>query len=248
MRRPGTFSISAAANHPRDRRKGNSRRSPVADYIPKPDAQAADWMFNNASYVSANAAALGVGTSRATLYTDLVDTFRSSLDAHLVAQDAARAATLSKDDARAAAQSAAREIAQIIQTNPAVTDQQRASAGLPVHDDSRTPVPPPTAVPVFTVDTGERWKHTIRIGFGEGVSRAKPAGVRGYEVYSLVGSATPPADLSACNYVMTATKGSFTIPYTGTDLGKMAWYIIRCVNTTGERGPVSETVGATIAA
>jgi hypothetical protein len=78
--------------------------------------------------------------------------------------------------------------------------------------------------------------------------RVKPAGVRGYEVYSLVGSATPPADLSACNYVLTATKGMITIPYGGGDGGKMAWYIIRCVNTRGERGPVSETVGATIAA
>ena len=181
-------------------------------------------------------------------YIDGVGVFQTALSDHLTAQAAARAATDAKDAARADAEVLAREAAAIIQSNPAVTDAQRNAAGLPVHDESRTPVPPPTAVPVFKVDTGERWKHTIRIGFGEGASRAKPDGVHGYEVYANVGSATPPADLSACQYVMTSTKGTFTIPYSGTDLGKMAWYIIRCVNTKGDRGPVSETVGATIAA
>ena len=220
----------------------------MADFIPNRDAECLAWMHANSTYVSANAVALGVGTTRATAYLDAVGVFDNAVSDQQTALAAARAATDSKDASRVDAEALAREVAAIIQSNPAVTDAQRNAAGLPVHDESRTPVPPPTAVPVFKVDTGERWKHTIRIGFGEGASRAKPDGVHGYEVYSNVGSATPPADLSACNYVMTATKGTITIPYAGTDLGKMAWYIIRCVNTRGERGPVSETVGATIAA
>lgn len=220
----------------------------MADYIPKRDTEALVWMQQNSTYISNNANSLGVGTTRATAYLDGVGVFDNAYSDHLIAQANAKAATDTKDASRVSAESLARECAAIIQSNPAVSDAQKSAAGLPIHDDSRTPVPPPTAVPVFTVDTADRWKHTIRIGFGEGQSRAKPAGVRGYEVYSLVGSATPPADLSACDYVLTSTKGTIAIPYDGADGGKMAWYIIRCVNTTGERGPVSETVGATIAA
>ena len=51
--------------------------------------------------------------------------------------------------------------------------------------------------------------------------------------------------------VISSTQGRERIrsrSYQGDDLGKMAWYIVRCVNIRGERGPVSETVGATIAA
>ena len=129
-----------------------------------------------------------------------------------------------------------------------MSDEQRLAGGWPVRDTSKTPVPPPAEAPLITVDTGSRLQHTLRFSFGEGRGRAKPAGTTGYGVWAAVGGATPPTDLSACTFLGIASKGSFTRDYPGADGGKTVWYIAACLNAKGERGPLSETVAATIAA
>jgi hypothetical protein len=135
-----------------------------------------------------------------------------------------------------------------VQGNPNVTDQQRLAGGWPVRETSRTPVPPPSEAPVLTVDTGRRLQHVIRFGFGEGRGRAKPAGVSAYGVWVKIGGETPPADLTSCTFLSVCSKGTFTATYPGGEGGKTAWYIAACMNAKGERGPLSETVAATIAA
>lgn len=89
---------------------------------------------------------------------------------------------------------------------------------------------------------------TLRFAFGDTLSRARPKGVKGYEIYVQIGGATPPTDISQCAYLATATRGTYTAQYPGSDGNKTAWYMARCVGNRGDRGPVSITVGATIAA
>jgi hypothetical protein len=76
-------------------------------------------------------------------------------------------------------------------------------------------------------------------------SRAKPAGAMGCEVWVKVGP-TPPVDASECHYLATDTATPYTAEYEGADGGKIAHYMLRWVNTRGERGPWSQTVSATI--
>lgn len=220
----------------------------MPDWIPSGDLPSMQFLVAQAAYVAANTSALGVPTARATLFTDAVNDFSAAMVEHDLKQDQARAATVAKDQAKALAEQLAREVAGIVQGNPNVTDQQRLAGGWPVRDTTRTPVPPPSEAPVLTVDTGRRLQHVIRFGFGEGRGRAKPAGVSGYGVWVKIGGETPPTDVTACTFVALSSKGTLTTTFPGTDGGKTAWYIAACLNAKGERGPLSETVAATIAA
>lgn len=220
----------------------------MADWIPNGDLPAAQFMLTNANYVVAHAATLGVPTARAAAYLDAAGAFQDARNSHADAVDAAHAAYELKAQARQDAVGLAREIAGIVQGNPAVTPEQRAAGGWPVHATTKSPIPAPSETPVLTVDTSRRLQHVIRFGFGEGRGRAKPAGVSGYGVWVKIGGETPPTDITGCTFVAISSKGTLTTTYPGGEGGKTAWYIAACLNAKGERGPLSETVAATIAA
>jgi len=76
-------------------------------------------------------------------------------------------------------------------------------------------------------------------------SKAKPDGVMGAEIWVKCGDA-PPTDPSQCGFL--DTKTPYVAESPGTDGGKVAHYMLRWVNTRGEKGPWSETVSATIGA
>src|SRR5687768_18022068 len=114
------------------------------DYIPGPDAEKLQWLINASNYVSGNAAALGVSTSRASAFLTAVTTFNTDLQNHETAGAAARAATATKDASGDAAVQIAREIAAAAQANPEVTDAMKAEMGITVRDQTKTPGPTPT--------------------------------------------------------------------------------------------------------
>ncbi|HLP82821.1 MAG TPA: hypothetical protein VK157_00590 [Phycisphaerales bacterium] len=59
---------------------------------------------------------------------------------------------------------------------------------------------------------------------------------------------TPPAGPEALRFVAVDTSAPFVVSYTGSDAGKTAYYWLRWVSPTGERGPWGEQSQATIAA
>ncbi len=93
----------------------------------------------------------------------------------------------------------------------------------------------------------ERLRHTIQFVDELTSSHAKPDGVVGCEVWVKVGDPAP-ADASALKYLATDTLTPYTVDYDGADAGKIAYYMLRWVNTRGEQGPWSQTVSATIGA
>jgi hypothetical protein len=100
---------------------------------------------------------------------------------------------------------------------------------------------------VATVDTSQRLQHTISfVDELSPTSKAKPGGVSGCEVWVKIGTA--PADPNELSYLATDTRTPYTAVFEGADGGKMANYMLRWVNTRGERGPWSQTVSATITA
>ncbi len=221
----------------------------MADYIPAGDPAFDTWQDNFVTYVSANAMALGLDP--------LIDipplaaaqtTWATDYPANTAAQAAAQSARQAKDAARAAFETVVRPLVRRIQAEPAVTDSQRAAAGITVPDTIPTPVGPPITRPVVTVDTAQRLRHTIAFADeATPTSKAKPAGVRGVQVWVKVGDPAP-VDPSELTFIAIDTRTPYTLDFEGADGGKTAHYMLRWESTRAEPGPWSETASATVGA
>ncbi len=221
----------------------------MADYIPAPDGDFDTWQTNFLAYATANAAALGLDP--------LVDippltaaqgTWSTDFGANASAQAAAQAARQTKDAARDAYVGLIRPLVVRLQASPEVDDAERAALGITVPDRIPTPVGIPTTRPVVKVDTSQRLRHVISFADEATPTRtAKPAGVRGVQIWVKVGDPTP-VDPSELTYLATDTRTPYTTSFPGADGGKTAHYMLRWENTRGEPGPWSETASATIGA
>lgn len=76
-------------------------------------------------------------------------------------------------------------------------------------------------------------------------AKAKPAGVRGAEIWLFIGP-TPPTDPGQAHFIALDTATPYLLVHDAADAGKIAHYLLRWVNTRSEPGPWSETVSATI--
>ncbi len=221
----------------------------MPDYIPGPDGDFNAWQANFVTYATANAAALGldplvdippVATAQTTWTTDY--------GANTAAQAAAQAARQAKEAARSAFEGVIRPLVGRLQASADVDDTERAALGITVPDTKPTPVGPPTTRPVAVVDTSQRLQHTIAfVDESTLTSRAKPAGVRGAQVWVKIGD-PPPVDPNELTFLATDTRTPYVANFDGADANKVAHYMLRWESTRGDVGPWSETASATIGA
>lgn len=127
----------------------------------------------------------------------------------------------------------------------ALTTGDRNTLNLPLKDTNRTPAPVPTTVPIGQVNTNRRLEHTISFTNEDG-ALAKPAGVRGCQIWFKIGDA--PTDPSQLSFMATDTASPYVHHFNGDDAGKNVYYWLRWENTRGETGPWSDVVMATITA
>lgn len=223
----------------------------MPDYIPAPDAQFNTWQQAFTAYLAANFAALGLVAADVTPVTTAQAGWSSAYTDHQNRANAAQAARNFKDTQRGSYEAVIRPLVRRLQASTAVDDGERAALGITVPDPTSTPAPIPTSRPVGQVDTRQRLQHTISwADEGTPTSKGKPFGVNGAEVWVKIGPATeaPPDDPSEFVFETLDTRSPHLIVYTGPDGGKTAHYILRWVNTRGQKGPWSETVSATIGA
>jgi hypothetical protein len=219
----------------------------MADYLPGPDAEYQAWVSNFVTYANANLAALGLVAADMTPVTTAQTTFNTSFADHIAAKQAAQAAKQNKDEARGGLTAAIRPLVRRLQASSAVTDAERASLGITVPAEGG-PIGPPATRPVGIVECGQRLQHTLRfVDENTPTRRAKPAGVLGCEIWMHVGTA-PPAGETDLRFVAVDTAAPHVVNFTSADGGRTAYYWLRWVNPTGERGPWSEPVQASIAA
>ena len=214
------------------------------DYIPGPDAGFDTWQANFVSVVSGNLAGYGLVAGDLTPVTTAQTAWAASYPAHQTAQAAAQAARQTKDADRASFEAAMRVVVRKIQASPAVTDTARAAAGITVPDTIPTPSGPPTTQPVGEIDTSRSLQHTIHFRDAGATAKAKPAGVRGCEIWMKLG--TPPAAISDLDFVTLDTRTPHVITFAMADAGQPVHYRLRWVSTRGEPGPWSAIVTATV--
>lgn len=219
------------------------------DYLPAADAAFGPWLQNFVVYANAHLADLGIPLNDLIPVIDAHEAWKTAYAAHLAAQAAAQSATQGKEAARAAAEAAVRALVRRFQASPAVSDAERAALGITVPDATPSPVGPPASPPVVKVEAVARLRHVIHFAdAATPTKKAKPPGVSGAEIWvKLAPVADPvPTDPKALTFVALDTRTPYTLDFDAADGGKNAHYMLRWVNTKGEKGPWSETATATV--
>ena len=218
----------------------------MGDYLPQADAAFDKWVKNFLGYLPTHLADFGLVAADITLLTAAGATWSPAFAANTPAQAAAASARQAKDDARSGLETQIRLVVKGIQARPKVTDAAKAALQITVKDTTPTDVAPPSTAPVGKVDTSKRLEHTIEF-FDSATpkSHAKPAGVRGCQIWVKVGNPAPVA-ASELHYLATDTRSPYVAQYDGADGGKQAHYWLRWENTHAETGPWSACVSATI--
>lgn len=160
----------------------------MADYIPGTDEGKILWLNQFTTWLVANGGIYGFNTGDINAMQAATTTATTSFTDHETAKAAARAACATKHNDIGAAIALARQDAQRLQTNPAMTDGARAEAGLTIPDDIKTAASPDAiseiTPPLMQLDFSIRQQVTIHWGPNPGNEHqnAKPAGVMGCEI------------------------------------------------------------------
>jgi hypothetical protein len=218
------------------------------DVFPSGDNAYLAWLTQAAAYAVAHRVALHLTQAQADALGEARGNFETDLTLHVAAQASAKAATQAKDQTKADGELVVRAICKEILNDPTIPDALKEGFGLRPHDTTRTPVPAPTTEPALLITPKGNRRHTVRaFDPADPHRRAKPAPVSQWQIFSHIG-ATAPAGIADCTLVATMSRSSADVAYGAEDVGKIAWYIGRGVNSKGEPGPASAAVPATIAA
>ena len=222
-----------------------------SNYIPRPDGDFSAWAQHYYDAVSKFYEEQGFDQELLKPLKKALDTWNAQYPAHVTAQQRAEAARQAKDAARAALEKEVRPVTNFVQGYPKTTDADRAEIGITVRDTSKTPSPTPTTRPLVSVDPAARLTHELRlVDEGSPTRRGKPEGVAGAEVWvKLIDAGQPaPTDPNALSFLTMTTRPTLRTDFRAADGGKTAVYMLRWVNTRGEKGPWSDVTTATVAA
>lgn len=218
----------------------------MPDYLPNTDADLLAWAKNFREAIAADAASLSLTGDDVTEVKSLITAYEEAFNSNITKQAEARASRELKDSTRQNLEAGLRERARRVKATKDVTNEKLAALGLNAPDSEPAPKGAPQSRPVVSVDTSQRLQHTINWSDENSTSsRAKPKGVMGAEVWVKVGDA-PPADESELRFLALDTATPYTAAFEITDGGKTAHYMLRWINTKGEKGAWSQTVSATI--
>ena len=217
-------------------------------YLPTTEADLVQWLINFTAQLGTSGVTYGFDPDEVTSITAAFTAFDTAYRAHLNSQESARSARLAKETTKTALLEHVRAAVKRLQASPAMTDQVRQLYGMTVPTDGKVPAPAPTTRPVGIIETGDRLQHVLRVvDATTPTSRARPAGVIGCEVWLKIGGLVPTGP-SETTMVGLHTGTQFLHTFAESDGGKLAHYMLRWVNTRGQKGPWSETVSVTIAA
>lgn len=218
-----------------------------SNFIPGADSDFNLWQGALVSILQANATAWGITAADITALIVLQTLWTAAFGKAANKQNRTSADVQAKDDARLNYENALRRfIAQWLSNNSKVPNSERQRMGITVKTGSRTAAPVPTTCPVASIDFSSRLQHTI--AFADEATprtRAKPDGVHGCEVWMKLSNVAP-TDASEFIFLATDTATPFVATFNSADVGKTAWYMLRWVNTRGERGPWSTTFSAMV--
>ena len=215
------------------------------DYIPQSDGAFLEWAKTLTAYAAAHVTAFNVPQDAFTPIQAQCTAYES---AYNTAQDPNRGKVdvLNKNEARDALKAALRTfIKAYLSYNPVVTDADRERMGLPLHDSTRSPIPPPSTIPELELDSSIIRQVMVHFKDAGSEKRGKPRGVHGIELrWSLL--ETPPASVEELKNSAFDTATPYTFRFDETERGKALYICPRWENNKGEKGPWGEIVKAIV--
>ncbi len=135
---------------------------------------------------------------------------------------------------------AIRQLVNIVQANPATTDEDRAELQITVRDAEPSPVPIPTIGPGLSVLSQLGRTAKIRLRDIENPdSRAKPGGVFGATLFYFIGDAAP-TDPVEWTFLINSTRTLVDIEWPlAVDSGSRVWLTGFWFNMRGQSSPAS---------
>ncbi len=215
------------------------------DYIPTNDGELIAFANNFQLKTAADLAKFGITETSSRDLELLITKFDTEIQDDNVKQSAADASSKQKNATKKILRTSLREKSQTIQKLNGTTDSDRAALNLTIASKTKTAAGIPTSRPVAQVDTSQPLRHTVKFFDNVGEGKAKPAGVMGAEVWvKIAGEATMNEDDYKFLAVDTATP--YLAIHKAEDVGKKAHYMLRWINTRGEKGAWSDVVSAVI--
>jgi hypothetical protein len=217
----------------------------MPDYIPRGDEQFLTWAGNLIAYANGHAAAMKVDP-------ETIQPLQAKLTAYQTAFNTAsdpnrgKVDVLNKNEARDALKSDIRTFVKAyLAYNPAVSDADKERMGLPLHDTTRTPAPPPSTIPELELDSSVIRQITVHFRDAGSDKRGKPARIHGVELrWAILDN--PPSSVEGLTKSAFDTASPYTFKFDEADRGK-ALYICPCwENNKGDKGPFGEIVKAII--
>lgn len=216
------------------------------DYIPKADADFVIWLNNYLSFLGNNLEIFGVTQEKFNEFSQFAALFQTDLEQQKNAATAAKATTQKKDESRIIIESPIRNLSQLIQKNKEIPDNMKISLGLKVGSTAAPVTGPPASRPSVSVDTGQRLQHTLSwVDEATPTTRLKPRGVLGAEIWVKVDGDSPKSEMD-CRFLALDTSTPYIAVFGGDNAGKTAYYMLRWVNSKGEKGAWSTIISATI--
>lgn len=221
----------------------------MGDFIKRNDQEFRAQAALTSAVVSAAATNYGQTALTMTAFDNLAGIFANALDEHVAAQEAARAKTQAKDDARAALVAALRSLNAVAQSKVGMTDELLAAAGLPVHDSTRTPGAAPTERPECRVVVVGQ-EHQVTVVDLDTLRPTRPADARLIEIYraTVAAGAPLPSGIDQMTLVASGTASRYRFQYDSGDIGKTIVYAARYVGAKNQAGPAGTTTAASVAA
>jgi hypothetical protein len=217
----------------------------MSDFIPKPDRLFLDWLNLVVNYLNNKFQLWNIPEVERQKVEQLLTAFATAFGLADNPQTRTPAAVTAKQETRKLAETGIRALLRsYVTNNPLVTDEDRRNMELPIHKTTRTPVPVPTTMPFFEVDSSVLRRLTIHF-FDQNTKKAKPAGVHGAEIRWAILDA-PTVDVEDLTNSSFDTRTPFTLEFKGHERGKTVYFCLCWENTTGEKGPWSEIVSAII--
>jgi hypothetical protein len=209
-------------------------------FMPSNDKRFLDWADHFRAALAPLIELLGFPPANLELITALRNTFAAALA--LADAPATRTAgtIAAKNTARKALEQTLRQsIREYLTYNHLLTDQNREDLGLPIHSNSRTPVP----VPTTTLTTKVSWPApgVVEIAFRDsGIDgHAKPYGVHGAEfIYEILD--TPPTQWHELTHSVFDTRSPIRLSFENDQRKRSLYFAARWENNRGEKGPWSE--------
>jgi hypothetical protein len=218
------------------------------DYIPRRDANAAEWAANFARHVAATPAAYGLSAGDAATIAAAADAFSAAVLVAVNPPTRTRGTVAAKDAARAAMEFLLRHYAQRVRMNRGVSNELKAALAITIGDRTKTRIATPATCPLVAVIGATPGRHTVRFADSANPERrGKPFGVVGLQLFVALGS-TPAGDVREARFAALVTRDPFEMSFGHEDNARTATYFARWQTRRGIVGPWSAPVSFTVAA